>query len=74
VSVTIEAVKTKSRELELGNPMSAFTGELGMNPTGGTSGSITRLKNQTRRLFASTVSATYDDKDKVADIGYRLAD
>ena len=33
VSVTIVAVKTKSRELELGNPMSAITGELGMNPT-----------------------------------------
>jgi hypothetical protein len=72
--VTTEAVKTKSRELELGDSMSAFMGELGMTPTGGTSGSITRLKNQTRRLFASTVSATYEDKDKVADIGYRLAD
>jgi hypothetical protein len=72
--VTTEAVKTKSRELELGDSMSAFMGELGMSPTGGTSGSITRLKNQTRRLFASTVSATYEDQDKVADIGYRLAD
>jgi len=72
--VTTEAVKTKSRELELGDSMSAFMGELGMTPTGGASGSITRLKNQTRRLFASTVSATYEDKDKVADIGYRLAD
>jgi hypothetical protein len=72
--VTTEAVKTKSRELELGDSMSAFMGELGMSPTGGASGSITRLKNQTRRLFASTVSATYEDKDKVADIGYRLAD
>lgn len=72
--VTTEAVKTKSRELELGDSMSAFMGELGMTPTGGSTGSITRLKNQTRRLFASTVSATYEDSEKTADIGYRLAD
>lgn len=72
--VTTEAVKTKSRELELGDSMSAFMGELGLSPTGGSTGSITRLKNQSRRLFASTVSATYQDAEKVADIGYRLAD
>ena len=72
--VTTEAVKSKSRELELGDSMSAFMGELGLSPTGGSTGSITRLKNQSRRLFASTVSATYQDSEKVADIGYRLAD
>ena len=72
--VTTEAVKTKERELELGDSMAAFMGELGMSPTGGTRGDITRLKNQTRRLFASTVSASYEDASKVADIGYRLAD
>jgi hypothetical protein len=72
--VTTEAVKTKARELELGDSMAAFMGELGMSPTGGAKGDITRLKNQTRRLFASTVSASYEDASKVADIGYRLAD
>lgn len=72
--VTTEAVKTKSRELELGDSMSAFMGELGLSPTGGSTGSITRLKNQSRRLFASTVSASYEDKEKVTDMGYRLAD
>lgn len=72
--VTTEAVKTRTRELELGDSMAAFMGELGMSPTGGAKGDITRLKNQTRRLFASTVSASYEDASKVADIGYRLAD
>lgn len=72
--VTTEAVKTKTRELELGDSMAAFMGELGMSPTGGAKGDITRLKNQTRRLFASTVSASYEDANKVADMGYRLAD
>jgi hypothetical protein len=72
--VTTEAVKTQARELELGDSMSAFMAELGLSATGGKTGSITRLKNQTRRLFAATVSASYQDEDKTADIGYRLAD
>lgn len=62
--VTTEAVKTRTRELELGDSMAVFMGELGMSPTGGARGDITRLKNQTRRLFASTVSASYEDSTK----------
>ena len=72
--VTTEAVKTKSRELELGGSMSSFMAELGLSPTGGVNGSITRLKNQTRRLFSATVAASYEDGEQVADMGYRLAD
>ena len=72
--VTTEAVKTRSRELELGDSMSAFIGELGLTPTGGANGSITRLKNQMRRLFSATVAASYEDGEQIADMGYRLAD
>jgi len=72
--LTTEAVKTQSRELELGDSLSGFMRELGMVPTGGRWGSITRLKDQARRLFSCTVSATYDDAKKHADMGYRLAD
>ena len=72
--VTTEAVKTKSRELELGDSMSAFMAELGLTPTGGANGSITRLQNQTRRLFSATVTASYEDDKQIADMGYRLAD
>ncbi|OQW85756.1 MAG: pirin [Rhodoferax ferrireducens] len=72
--VTTEAVKTKSRELELGDSMSGFMAELGLTPTGGANGSITRLKNQTRRLFSATVTASYEDDKQMADMGYRLAD
>lgn len=71
---TTEAVKTKSRELELGDSMSAFMAELGLQATGGSHGSITRLKNQTRRLFTATVAASYEDENHVEDMGYRLAD
>ena len=51
--VTTEAVKTKSRELELGDSLSGFMRELDLVPTGGRWGSISRLKEQTKRLFAS---------------------
>lgn len=71
---TTEAVKTKSRELELGDSMSAFMAELGLTATGGKTGSITRLKNQTRRLFTATVAASYEDENHIEDMGYRLAD
>lgn len=72
--LTTEAVKTKSRELELGDSMAAFMAELGMSRQGGARGDITRLKDQTRRLFSATVSASYEDADRAIDIGYRLAD
>ena len=73
--VTTEAVKTKSRELDLGNSMSSFIAELGMAPTGGASGSIARVKTQARKLFTATVSASYDNgKGGIRDMGYRLAD
>lgn len=72
--LSTEAVKTQSRNLELGDSLSGFMRELDMVPTGGRWGSITRLKDQARRLFSCTVSASYDDAKKHADMGYRLTD
>lgn len=72
--VTTEAVRTKSRELELGDSMSAFMAELGLSRTGGNRGDITRFKDQARRLFSSMVSTTYQADDRTADIGFRLAE
>jgi hypothetical protein len=72
--VTTEAVRTKSRELELGDSMSGFMAELGLVPTGGRWGSITRLKDQTARLFASSISTSYQEGPALAEMGYRLAD
>lgn len=72
--LTTEAVQTKSRELVLGDSLSAFMRELGLIPTGGRWGSIGRVKEQTKRLFAATVTATYEDADRTAMLGYRLTD
>jgi hypothetical protein len=59
--ITTEAVRTKQRELMLGDSLSAFMRELDLIPTGGRWGSITRLKDQMTRLFSSSVTCTYDD-------------
>jgi hypothetical protein len=60
--MTTEAVRTRSPVLELGPTLSAFMAELGLTCRGGERGDITRLRNQTMRLFCSTVSCRYEDK------------
>jgi len=59
--MTSEAVKTKNRELILGDSLSEFMRVLKLTPTGGRWGSITRLKNQMKRLLSCAISCTYDD-------------
>lgn len=72
--LTTEAVRTQSRELLLGPSLSSFMQALDMVPTGGRWGSITRLKAQTVRLFASTITASYEDASKTTLAGLRIAD
>ncbi len=62
--ITTEAVRTKTREINLGNSMSAFMRQLGLNTTGGKRGDIRRLKKQTESLFASHISCTYNNNVK----------
>lgn len=59
--ITTEAVQTQSRELILGNSLSSFMAELGMIQSGGRWGTITRLKDQMRRLFSASISCSYDN-------------
>ena len=60
--MTTEAMRTRSPILELGPTLSAFMAELGLARRGGERGDITRFRNQTMRLFCSTVSCRYEDK------------
>jgi len=60
--ITTEAVRTRSPVLELGPTLSAFMTGLGLARRGGERGDITRFRNQTTRLFCSTVSCRYEDK------------
>ena len=59
--VTTEAVRTRERELMLGDSLSDFMRQLGLVPTGGRWGSITRLKDQMARLFGTTITCLYQD-------------
>lgn len=59
--VTTEAVRTRKKELILGHTLSEFMSQLDLMPTGGRWGTITRLRDQMKRLFSSAISCTYDD-------------
>ncbi|EQD35355.1 plasmid encoded RepA protein [mine drainage metagenome] len=57
--MTTEVMRTKARELKLGDSMSDFMRpHLDMALTGGRWGSISRLREQSRRLFTTSVSCT----------------
>lgn len=71
--ISTEAVKRRTRDLELGRSLSEFMGKLGMSPTGGANGTITRLKTQSRSLFASTISTSYQGSRGTIDAGFRIA-
>lgn len=62
--LSTNAVRTQNREIELGDTMSQFMKTLGLNVTGGKRGDVTRLKNQTTRLFSSVVNVRYEDDEK----------
>lgn len=59
--ITTEAVRTKKRELLLGNNLSRFMEQLDLTPTGGRWGTVTRLREQMKKLFSAAISCTYDD-------------
>ena len=62
-----EVLRTRDREIVLGESMSAFMRELGMVPTGGRWGTVTRLKDQSKRLFGCVITCTYGDDDRFAN-------
>jgi hypothetical protein len=72
--LTTEAVRTKQRRLILGNTLRAFLEQLGLSSTGGKRGDITRLRNQMRRLFSSSVHCTYDGPSGWAMANVNVAD
>lgn len=52
--ITTEAVRTRSRYLELGSSLSAFMSQVGVSPHGGAHGPLGRFQNQLARLLATT--------------------
>ncbi len=60
--ITTQAIRTKSRRLELGNNLSGFMRELGLNPRsgGGPRSDSARLRTQMNRLFRATLSFEFE--------------
>jgi len=71
--LTTEAVRTRSPRLELGTNLSRFMRDLGLIPTGGKAGTITRLRDQIRRLFSSTIRCSYDVPGRYEDTAFLVA-
>ena len=59
--VTTEATLTKSPTIELGDSLTGFLGVLGMDPTGGQWGTITRVRKQADRLFNCVIGIRHDN-------------
>lgn len=61
--LTTEAIRTKNREIDLGNSLASFMHAIGLHSNGL---HIRRLKNQMQRLFAANISFSYDDQSVYA--------
>lgn len=58
--MTKEALRKKSRIISLGQNLTSFMREIGLNPSGGKRGNSTRLKSQMKRLFRADISLEYN--------------
>ena len=74
--VCTEAVRTQSRELNLGRSLSEFMRNLGVfgSDSGGSRGVRTRLRNQMTRLFTASVRMVYKDEHGEASVSSLVAD
>ena len=68
--LSTEALRKQSRELTLGRNLSDFMRQLGMTPTGGKNGTITRLMMQSERLFTASLSVRWENE---TDAGRRVS-
>ena len=59
--VTTEALRNKSTKLILGPTLSGFMQQLDLIPAGGRWGTITRLREQMKRLFSASISCYYNE-------------
>lgn len=60
--LSTEALRRNSRELVLGRSLTDFMRQLGLQPTGGKNGTITRLMKQSERLFLASLSVRWESQ------------
>ena len=68
-----EAIRTKSRQIGLGDSLGAFLTDLGLKSTGGKKGDITRFKNQIKRLVTAKIKFQYDGDNAEAAFNASIA-
>jgi hypothetical protein len=61
--LSTEAVRTRSREIELGPTFSSFMYKLGLTPVTGKRGTTSRLRQQLHRLFSTTIRCSWESGD-----------
>jgi hypothetical protein len=72
--VCTEAVRTQTKRLILGQSLSSFMQQLGIqSDSGGSRGDRTRLKNQIDRLFNCHIDMIYESKEVKVSTGGRFA-
>ncbi|MCP4201252.1 MAG: hypothetical protein GY769_04885 [bacterium] len=73
--LSTEAVRTRSREIELGSTFSNFMYKLGLTPISGKRGTSSRLRDQLHRLFSTTIRCSYSDEAEghAAGVGLQIA-
>lgn len=72
-----EAVRRRSRELRLGESLTAWMAAVGVRSSGGRTGPLSRFKDQAQRLFATTISCSWSERDgrrrAEHEVGHRIA-
>jgi hypothetical protein len=74
--IITEAIRTKSREIYLGESLSDFMRQLDISVTGGKTGSFNRFKQQFLSLMTSHITYTFADprSKKIIVINFHVAD
>lgn len=67
--LTTQAVRTKSREIDLGRTPNEFARKIGLTPITGKRGTVTRLHDQLQRLFFTRVSWQYTKDFRARESG-----
>ncbi|GAB2559416.1 replication protein RepA [Nocardia heshunensis] len=70
--LSTEAVRTGSQDIVLGNSLTDFMNSMGLAATGGKNGSLTRMRNQSHRLFNATLTIEYKG-DANRKVGAKLS-
>ena len=68
VHISTEAVRTKSRVIDVGESMRQFLTQLGLQPSGGRRGGYTALRKQLQALAACRMTLGMTDGDRVSTI------